>query len=333
MEGIIDLGALPNNGESGSPSSGFESSNPSSGLCSDVSVHRHPHPHSHPHPHHDYHHHTPSSYSNGIFSNPFQPPAFASRRRIAPPAFDGRKISPKSRPSMHPTVRSNEGPIEDGGSPWTAPESWAVEKNDDVPQYSSSDETEHGNLGSRKSRRRTYQAPRSLDESSRILDLRGSEKLYKIRIYRVDNTYHITSADLNVTVKQLSKQLNKKFRLDAEREPHRLYLKERGRGEFYSVVLKYGDPSVISERMLALTEKPILIVRRRLAQAGYDTADGLDMLGAEDIQFLMKFVYKSNVLGPAVCTLLFLQFLYSFILRRRNSGSKILRALTSRDEA
>lgn len=52
--------------------------------------------------------------------------------------------------------------------------------------------------------------------------------------------------------------------------------------------------------MLALTEKPILIVRRRLAQAGYDVADGLDMLGADDITFLMKFVYKSNVLGPTV---------------------------------
>lgn len=29
-------------------------------------------------------------------------------------------------------------------------------------------------------------------------------------------------------------------------------------------------------------------------------ADGLDGLGADDIQFLMKFVYKSNVLGPTV---------------------------------
>lgn len=39
-------------------------------------------------------------------------------------------------------------------------------------------------------------------------------------------------------------------------------------------------------------------------QAGYETADGLDVLGADDIQFLMKFVYKSNVLGSAVRTTL-----------------------------
>jgi adenylate cyclase len=37
-----------------------------------------------------------------------------------------------------------------------------------------------------------------------------------------------------------------------------------------------------------------------LEQAGYDLADGLDLLGAEDITFLMKFVYKTQLLGPAV---------------------------------
>ena len=56
----------------------------------------------------------------------------------------------------------------------------------------------------------------------------------------------------------------------------------------------------VVERILAQTERPADIVRRRLDQAGYDIADGLDLLGADDIQFLMKFVYKSNVLGPAV---------------------------------
>ena len=47
-----------------------------------------------------------------------------------------------------------------------------------------------------------------------------------------------------------------------------------------------------------MTEKPASIVRRQLQQAGYDDAD--DLQEQEDIQFLMKFVYKSNVLGPTV---------------------------------
>lgn len=49
-----------------------------------------------------------------------------------------------------------------------------------------------------------------------------------------------------------------------------------------------------------MTEKPAAIVRKRLEQAGYTEADGLDSLGGDDIQFLMKFVYKSSALGPAV---------------------------------
>lgn len=220
MEGIIDLAILPSsnaNGESGSPSSGFESSNPSSGLCSDVSAYRHiPN---------DLHNHPSPGYSNSIFSNPFQSTSsLGTKRKMAPPPFDGRRVSPKSRPHVFPSVSSAEGGIDLGG--WTAPESWAVERNDDVPQYSSSDDDEHDNAGSRRSRRRTHQPAMSFD----TIDPRGSEKLYKIRIYRANNTYHITSADLNVTVRQLSRQLNKKFRLDPEREPHRLYLKEKGRG-------------------------------------------------------------------------------------------------------
>jgi hypothetical protein len=35
-------------------------------------------------------------------------------------------------------------------------------------------------------------------------------------------------------------------------------------------------------------------------QAGYDVTDGLDFLSAEDLSFLLKFVYKRQLLGPAV---------------------------------
>lgn len=61
-----------------------------------------------------------------------------------------------------------------------------------------------------------------------------------------------------------------------------------------------SNSPVIAERVLAQTERPADIIRRRLEQAGYDMADGLHMLGAEDISFLMKFVYKTQLLGPAV---------------------------------
>jgi hypothetical protein len=68
------------------------------------------------------------------------------------------------------------------------------------------------------------------------------------------------------------------------------------------ILFDLGSPLIFttSERMLAQTERPADIVRRRLDQAGYDVADGLDTLGEGDLSFLMKFVYKSTVLGPTV---------------------------------
>jgi hypothetical protein len=41
-------------------------------------------------------------------------------------------------------------------------------------------------------------------------------------------------------------------------------------------------------------------VRRRLEQAGFDVADGLDRIGKDDISFLLKFQYKTQLLGAAV---------------------------------
>ncbi|KAH9859065.1 hypothetical protein C2E23DRAFT_718101 [Lenzites betulinus] len=215
-----------------------------------------------------------STSQHSVFINPFLP---GSQRRLAPGAktFDGRRISPKARP---PVSGSTPTAILDEGSPsWTAPESWAVEKegaDESITAYSSSEESAHGKLTTTPPR----EARNNKQKKKRSSQSRG---LYKVRIYRANNSYHVVSCDLNVTVAQLTPQLNKKLLLDPGVEPHRLHLKERGR-----------------ERILAPTERPADIVRRRLEQAGYDVADGLDLLGADDIQFLLKFVYKSNVLGP-----------------------------------
>lgn len=72
---------------------------------------------------------------------------------------------------------------------------------------------------------------------------------------------------------------------------------------------------------MAQTERPADIVRRRLEQAGYDLVDGLDLLGAEDITFLMKFVYKSQRLGPAVSLAIFVvrQVLNNFFVGGRSN--------------
>ncbi|KAL6303514.1 adenylate cyclase-like protein [Sparassis latifolia] len=208
-----------------------------------------------------------------MFSNPFLP---STHRKLAPStlAFDSRKISPKTSASTYE--------VDDTSSPsWTAPESWAVEKDGEdplVPEYSSSEDSVPCSSPHSKRRRRKTVSSRPDGVSTAT----SAPKKYIIRIYRANGSYHVVSIDFDVTAAELTPQLKKKLLMDADRESHRLYLKERGR-----------------ERVLAPTERPAGIVRRRLEQAGYDPADGLDLLGAEDTKYLMKFVYKSNALGPA----------------------------------
>ena len=54
--------------------------------------------------------------------------------------------------------------------------------------------------------------------------------------------------------------------------------------------------------MLAQTERPAHIVRKRLEQAGYDPADGLELLDEGRLDFLLRFVYKNQNLGTvSIC--------------------------------
>ncbi|KAJ7362214.1 hypothetical protein DFH08DRAFT_320591 [Mycena albidolilacea] len=121
---------------------------------------------------------------------------------------------------------------------------------------------------------------------------RAQDKI-RIRIYKADNTYHPVSMSTNVTVAALTSKLDMKLPMGEKSEMHRLYLKERGH-----------------ERILARTERPADIVRRRLEQAGYDEADGQNLMGGAGLSFLFKFVYKSLFLGPAEEELKFDNFDY-----------------------
>ena len=202
MEGVVDLSVLPGAEggvhSSSSPGSGFETSTVLS--SSDVSSMQ-------------FGSGSVNTSQHSMFSNP-NPFGPNSQRRLAPGAlaFDGRRISPKARP---PGVYQNG--VGDGDSPsWTAPESWAVEKEGEDPlgqAYSSSDESVRGKSGRKRRKRAT-----------------SSKVLYHVRIYRANNSYHVVQCGLDVTVSQLTPQLNKKLLLDPGVEPHRLYLKERGRG-------------------------------------------------------------------------------------------------------
>ncbi|KAF8233382.1 L domain-like protein [Tricholoma matsutake] len=112
----------------------------------------------------------------------------------------------------------------------------------------------------------------------------------RIRIYRANNAFHLVTIGPHVSVASLTPALNEKLLQGKDVETHRLYLKERGR-----------------ERILGQTERPADIVRRRVEQAGYDQSDAAELLNG-DLSFILKFVYKSQLLGPTEEELTFENF-------------------------
>ncbi|KAF8271493.1 hypothetical protein EI94DRAFT_1568332 [Lactarius quietus] len=269
MEGIIDTSRLPSLSHS-PPISGIGFGEPSrSGFSLDG---RAPTPSSSSS--------SPPNLGGPIFSDPFisRPPSVRSRDSAQDRRMSPRTIVPAAVP---PHLVSPSG-AQDGIAAWKAPPSW-VTGDQPEPDVSSS-EDEKAPSSKRKSRRRAT--------ISRTLQSQSAEsRNYKIRVYRTNTEYRILTCSLSTTVAQLSGVLNTIVLGQEEREDHRLYLKERGR-----------------ERMLAQTERPADIVRRRLEQAGYDFADGLDTLGEGDLSFLMKFVYKSTALGPAEEDMIFTDY-------------------------
>lgn len=132
------------------------------------------------------------------------------------------------------------------------------------------------------------------------------KKSFKIRIYRQESEYHVVEIDQGVEVQQLVDGLKKKNMAVNEMETHRLYIKERDRGSFYIYIILSVDLSQYFSsflvRVLGGKEKPADIVRKILEQAGYEPSDILDWAGHENLSYLYKIDFKSQLLGgPQVC--------------------------------
>lgn len=244
---------------------------------------------------------TPPSPSS-MFTDPFHPSAVVSRRRHR----HERRVSPKTITEHHHDDTEQLTERE-----WTAPESWAIEmegadatadgasssSEESIPACTSRIPDDLHNAtdmsAKKRMRRKTHHAHRPASSAS-------TGKVVLVRIYRANGSYHVAQIPPHATVADITPSLNVKVLGVKERETHKLYLKERGRG-MYSFLFPCLCFISLPERMLAPTERPAAITRRRLEQAGYDQLDSLDYLAAEDMTFLLKFVYKSQLLGPTVC--------------------------------
>lgn len=139
-----------------------------------------------------------------------------------------------------------------GGMKWDAPDSWAVKKISDDNMARMSEVEEVGT------------PPKVNDKLPP----------YCIRIFRVDGTFATLSTSLNATVTELMNQLGKKTYMTDSLEN-------------YQIVMKKHD----LQRILKPNERPVVIQKRLLEQAGYEERDKIEDVGREDNSYLCRFSF------------------------------------------
>jgi adenylate cyclase len=139
-----------------------------------------------------------------------------------------------------------------GGLGWNAPDSWAVKKvNDD--NMSRLPEIDEAGV-----------PPKADDKATP----------YCIRIFRIDGTFATLSTPLGATVTEIMSQLGRKtFMTDSL--------------ENYQIVMKKHD----LQRILGAGERPVVIQKRLLEQAGYEESDKIEDVGREDNSYLCRFSF------------------------------------------
>ncbi|KAF3053048.1 cysteinyl-tRNA synthetase [Didymella keratinophila] len=114
----------------------------------------------------------------------------------------------------------------------------------------------------------------SIDEPEVAAREQNDTRTYCLRIFRVDSTFATLSATLNTTVAEIIQILGKKTVLQDELDN-------------YHIVMRKHDTS----RQLESSERPLLIQKRLLEQAGYAEADRLEDVGREDNSYLCRFTF------------------------------------------
>jgi adenylate cyclase len=117
-----------------------------------------------------------------------------------------------------------------------------------------------------------------------------------IRIFRPDSTFSTLPVPLTVTAAELTATLSRKFQINPK-SGHALYLREKGLGTSLFPPprsLRADTGSRSTERRVGANEKPVLLQKRRLEQAGYTELDKLEELGREDNSYLCKLIYKAT---------------------------------------
>jgi len=135
---------------------------------------------------------------------------------------------------------------------WNAPDSWAVKKLHDL----------------------NVPRPSEMDEAGAPPKADLTTHPYYIRIFKADGTFSTLSVNLNVTVADVIAQLGKKTHISDSLDN-------------YQIIMKKHD----LQRILNAGERPTVIQKRLLEQAGYQENDNIEDLGREDQSYLCRFLF------------------------------------------
>ncbi|KAL5346807.1 hypothetical protein ACLOAV_007948 [Pseudogymnoascus australis] len=108
-------------------------------------------------------------------------------------------------------------------------------------------------------------------------ELRKSEKPqhpYCIRIFKADGTFATLSVDLSATVADVITQFGRKTHITDSLDN-------------YQIIMKKHD----LQRILSAGERPVIIQKRLLEQAGYQEKDDIEDIGREDQTYLCRFLF------------------------------------------
>ncbi len=141
---------------------------------------------------------------------------------------------------------------QDPNAAWDAPDSWAVKKVGDE------------NMG----------RLREIDEDGDLTKDEEHGSPYSVRIYRIDATFATLSAALNTTVAEIIGILGKRTFTQDEFDN-------------YHIVMRKRDTS----RQLEPGERPLVIQKRLLEQAGYVESDRIEDIGRCDNTYLCRFTF------------------------------------------
>jgi hypothetical protein len=104
------------------------------------------------------------------------------------------------------------------GSTWQVPPSWETVGPSSVDDHAAAGSDDEADMVKKERRQTTNPAK-----------LAARHRPYQLRFYRADATFHFVSITVRGTVAQLAPQLDLSLGI-GRKEPHRLYIRERGRG-------------------------------------------------------------------------------------------------------